>query len=632
MKREHETEYKRYRNVLNNVLHNAERQHYNTLLKENQHSMKNSWKILKEVINKKKQSALCSRFRVNNEYIDDKKAVSDGFNNFFVNVGANLAKKIPHISKSPTDLMKDRNVESIFLAPVLEDEVMKVIKNLKSASAGWDCISTVVVKTCYQCFVTPLTHIMHSSMTNGVFPDELKIARVVPLYKSGDSGIFSNYRPVSVLPVFSKILERLMYTRLLSFINKNKLLYKLQFGFREKHSPELALIYLVDQISKALENGEYVVGVFLDFSKAFDTVNHDILFKKLEMYGIRGLALNWFKSYLVNRCQFVEYNGVKSDEKVITCGVPQGSILGPLLFLIYINDLSQVSDKIFSLLFADDSNMFTSGKQVDTLIETMNSELEKVIEWLNVNKLSLNLKKTHYMIFRKRREKVLSSKELIMNGTKIDITCKTKFLGVMIDENLTFAPHLIYLKGKISRSLGILYKCRKYFDSDVLLTLYNSFIYPYFTYCISIWGNTYQTYLDPLIKLQKRAIRIIGGVDRRSHTSPLMQKYRLLPLRKIYIYAVQILMFRYNHCLLPDVFSDFFTRNSDIHSRVTRQINQFHVPLYKTTPLIRSFRCSGVTIYNYFYNKIDMYATIITYKKHLKGFLLDNDDTHTIFR
>ena len=172
-------------------------------------------------------------------------------------------------------------------------------------------------------------------------------------------------------------------------------------------SPNLALIYLVDKVSNALENGEFVLGLFLDFSKAFDTVNHSILFEKLEYYGIRGIPLNWFKSYLDSRKQYVEYNGTKSDEQIISCGVPQGSILGPLLFLLYINDLASVSNKLYTLLFANDSNMFISGKNLNDLIDTMNMEMIKVIEWLQVNELSLNLKKTYFMVFRRKRGKII---------------------------------------------------------------------------------------------------------------------------------------------------------------------------------------------------------------------------------
>ena len=298
---------------------------------------------------------------------------------------------------------------------------------------------------------------------NGVVPSELKLAKVVPLFKSGDAMTLSNYRPVSVLPVFSKILERLMYTRLLAFINKHKILYKFQFGFRGGHSPHLALIYLIDKISNALENGDCVLGVFLDFSKAFDTVNHDILFTKLHHYGIRGVALDWFKSYLKDRKQYVCFNGTDSCTKYIRCGVPQVSILGPLLFLIYINDLASISDKIFTLLFADDSNLFLSGKNPDDLIESMNNELIKVVDWLNINKLSLNIKKTHFIIFRNKHERIETRNELTINDVVIEMTNSTKFLGIMIDQHINFQRHIAYVKGKISRSLGILYKARKIF-------------------------------------------------------------------------------------------------------------------------------------------------------------------------
>ena len=212
----------------------------------------------------------------------------------------------------------------------------------------------------------------------GFLLKELKIARVIPLFKSDNCMLVINYRTVSVLPFFSKILEKIMYNRILAFINKHNLLYKFQFGFRGKHGTDIALIVLVAKIMSAFNDGEMVLGVFLDLSKAFDTVDHDILLNKLDTYGIRGTAHDWFRSYLFQRKQFVAFNGSTSNESTIKCGVPQGSILGPLLFLLYINDMVNASAVLFSLLFADDTNVFVTGKNLSNLVESMNTELKKV--------------------------------------------------------------------------------------------------------------------------------------------------------------------------------------------------------------------------------------------------------------
>ena len=251
----------------------------------------------------------------------------------------------------------------------------------------------------------PLALIFNKSLSQGVVPKNLKCSLISPVYKSEDKSLVSNYRPVSVLPCFSKILEKLMFKRLMSFFDKHKILYQDQFGFRKKHSTEMAIISLTQKITEAIENKKFTIGIFLDLSKAFDTVDHSILLDKLEYYGIRGITLKWFKSYLSDRKQIVKFYEYRSSMKTISCGVPQGSVLGPLLFLLYVNDIHRSSTLLSFILFADDTNIFNSHSDINTLITTTNEELKKVAEWLRANKLSLNIKKNSIHYFQGKKQK-----------------------------------------------------------------------------------------------------------------------------------------------------------------------------------------------------------------------------------
>ena len=295
---------------------------------------------------------------------------------------------------------------------VSDNEVINIVNSFKSSSAaGYDNICMNIIKQSIHLIVEPITHIINLSITNGIVPDKMKLARVIPVLKCNDQTQLSNYRPISVLPVFSKILERVIYNRMVHYLDNYNSLCHQQFGFRKGYSTSMALIRLSDQLFTAIDNKKFTIGIFLDLSKAFDTVNHEILFTELEHYGFRGIVLDWMKSYFINRKQFVQYNNHCSDL----------SLLGPLLFLLYINDICNVSQILEVILFADDTNVFYSHQDLHYL-------MNKLSEWLKINKLTLNLeKKTKYILFKPRQKRQYMPVDLFIDGMNINQVHETSF-------------------------------------------------------------------------------------------------------------------------------------------------------------------------------------------------------------
>lgn len=618
--------YKVYRNKLNHLIRIAKKNYFNNKIHDAQNDPKSTWQTINELIGKKnKNKTLPTSFKYENKDIDDSKEIANQFNNFFVNVGPNLAKSFSN-SNEFVKYLKGNYRDSMFLKETTTDEIIKIIQHLKNKnSCGIDEINIKVIKFVAPLIALPLSHIFNNSFISGQVPDELKVALVSPVYKASDKNDFSNYRPISVLPCFSKILERIMYNRMIDFIEKYKILSDHQYGFRAKRSTNHAIIELVDKITNSIEKNELTVGIFLDLSKAFDTVNHSILLKKLNFYGLRGKCHDWIRNYLTNRKQIVKYNNIKSDEMTITCGVPQGSILGPLLFLIYINDLPNSSNKLSSIIFADDTNLFYSGKEIVQIQNQINEELKNVQEWLKLNQLTLNIKKSNFIIFKSNRKKNSIELKIKINDENIMRKQQTKFLGLIIDEHLTWKDHINYISKKITKTIGILCRIRFYIKQPQLKLIYNTLIYPYLYYGNIVWANNYPTRLEKLLKLQKKALRIMSFSAYTAPSLPLFKNMKLLNIHQINDFLISAFSFELSHKILPPYFDDFFRENNKIHEHNTRKNSDIHKRCNRTNYGKYSTRNKITNIWNTIPLEIRKSVSLSVFKKKMKHFLLTHE-------
>ena len=334
-------------------------------------------------------------------------------------------------------------------------------------SCGPYNVPVTILKTVRDYISEPLAFLVNDSFATGNFPEKLKLERITPVFKKGSRFDIDNYRPISVLSNLSKLFEKAMYHRLYSYLEELKILHPLQFGFREKCSTTHALISITESIRQSIDNNEFGCGIFIDLKKAFHTVNHAILLTRLNHYGIRGVVLDWLKFYLSPRKQFVNVNVHNSLSLPVTCGVPQGSILGPLLFLLYVNDLPNTSCLLTFHLFADDTNICFSSKNLSHLEATLNHELKSVAEWMKCNRLALSISKTNFILFHSSKLKPNQSLRVTIDNELIKEVDSTKYLGITFDSNLTWKCHINELCLELSKTVGILSKVRYYVSKHI---------------------------------------------------------------------------------------------------------------------------------------------------------------------
>ncbi len=550
--------------------------------------MKKMWQILNKTIGKHNdKSTFPTSFIINDEQISDKPKIADEFNKYFSEIGHKTGQQVPASPHTYTHYLPAPVVHSMFLEPITENTVLFATHKLKSKlSSGHDDISTKLLKETIDIISKPLAHIINLSFETGIVPDQLKIAKVVPIYKASDNTSLNNYRPISLLPSFSKLLEKIMFDKVMGFLKTHNILYRHQYGFRPKHSTIHPIIHFLNHCAEANneEHSEYTLAIFCDLSKAFDVINHKILLHKLNRYGVRGVVNSWFRNYLTDRKQFVEFQETQSSLLNITCGVPQGSILGPLLYLLYVNDILYSCDNNI-LSFADDTTLFVSKPNLRLLFYEANLGVNRLYNWFCANKLSLNANKTKYVVIKPSQKHCdFTDLSVRINGTeltRIGNGCNeisTKFLGIHIDDSLSWKNHIATVNSKMSRAIFAIKQVKKVLPYESLRTLYYALVHPHLSYGILAWGNASSSLTNKTFLLQKRALRTILNAPYNSHTEPLFKSAGILKLEDLYEFQTVLFMYDYCNNNLPLSFSSVFKFNYEIQVvRPTRQSKLMHI-------------------------------------------------------
>lgn len=597
--------YKKYKVTYKRLITAAKKMYNDSLLINSRNKTKTAWDIVKPNTKKTNKQTDIS-IKITEELITDEPTIVC---NHFVNYFSSVSNHETNNAKPITNLHAlDNNPYSFYFEPATELEVTDIIKNLKNSNvSGDDNVSNNLIKKCMQYIIKPLTELLNCSLAEGIFPEKLKIAKIKPLYKGGCTELTENYRPISLLSSFSKLYEKYVTKRVTQFFVKYNLFNPNQFGFRKGLSTTSAVNKFLNDLYESLDQRKKTLGIFIDLSKAFDLVNHEILLDKLEHYGIRGVPLKWFDSYLQTRTHYVELNNCKSECLSLAVGVPQGSILGPLLYIIYVNDFCIKN----AIMYADDTSLIISGSTVNDTLVSANSQLQDAHNWFTINHLTLNSKKTFFMRFNLSNRKFDHSLLIKSNKGPIKQENESKFLGIYLSENCKWNTHIDKVCSRVAPVCYILHQLRKVTDIPVLLMFYYAQFHSLISYGIIAWGISGES--ERLFRLQKKALRFIMGVPRRTSCRELFKQLKILTLPSILI--LHLLAYAKSEI------NNAASLNGN-HSYDTRSTNVLEVPRHNLQVFERSPKFLSIKLYNKLPNSYKV-LNLQNFKNKIKQLLLD---------
>ena len=524
------TEAKRLRNACTNRLRKAKADFIKEQLETHSNDQKKFWKHIQDVLPSNMYGNKPISLLNNDGQILENEEIADHINQFFTDIGPNLAKD----SNMDWNYTGKMCAESLTHIETTSEEIIEICKTININKAS--CVNNVsseILRDVFLAVPDQLCEFFNNCFNVSAIPDNWKFAKVTPLPKGGNDQLVSNYRPISLLPLLSKMIEKIVHKRLYEHLSEYDLLDKRQGGFRPGHSTSSTCAYFTEDLYTAINNKEITIAVFIDAMKAFDTVNHQILINKLQNYGIRGALLEWLKNYLTNRKQCTVANNIVSDYRDITYGVPQGSVLGPLLFLIYVNDISSIIKNSKISMYADDTVVYISHSDPKTAITLIQSDLNDLNIWCNRNRLTINCKKTKYSIYGMRsnikKSKMLDIR-LSLNAHILERVCSYKYLGLILDEHLNYNKHIKEMTKVISHKLYLLSKIRRYITQYACINIFKTMILSVIEYCDIIYAGTSHANLAKIDNLFFRGLRICLDCNIMTSRKVLCKECMVAPL------------------------------------------------------------------------------------------------------
>jgi len=605
-------QYKFWREEVKKVIVKSKKENCTQTINEKDRNPKKLWKNLSDLIGKSNTQQHTNYINDDNgNPIMDHQESAEAFNSFFCNIFQRV-DSVTTITDQNKTILKEHVAKHLEdsvqfeIPPITEQFIKKSLSALDERKAtGLDGINAKFLKMSASVISKPLEKVFNMSIEKGTFPSIFKEAKVTPIFKKGSKSDKNNYRPISILPVLSKIYEKHVSNHLQNFLEENNLIHTQQSGFRKKHNCETALTATIDNWIKAIDENKIVGSIFLDLTKAFDLVNHSLLLNKLQLYQFSSKSQKWFASYLKDRSQRVCVSGKLSKSSAITSGVPQGSVLGPILFIMYINDLPLHLQNSTTDMFADDTTVSAIGKSVDEVQSTLQNELKVAESWCETNTMIPNAQKTKSMFISASRHvqnkvQTISNQNLLLQGQLIEKSSSEKLLGVHIDKHLSWKVHVENTLKKCNSLLYLLLRIRYFINVHVRKLFFNAYILPHLDYCCTIWGNCSKDLLDSMLKFQKRAARIILNKDYDYPSDELFKELKWMKFSDRVTYKKSLLVYMSINNIAPSYLNDKFTLSSNIHNRVLRSANnsELYVPKPRLEFSRKSLSYSGAKIWN----------------------------------